>query len=161
MTFTRRLQTLVLGLFLLVGVPSWLGAADLTVTAASVVPDSGYQYVDVTAGVTITAGQAVFLDSTNSSKAALAKSDTAAHATISGIALQNASAGQPIRIMTGGTLNPGATVTVGKVYVVSANGGGIAPVSDLASGNYVTIIGIGTTSSKIVLSFKVSGVTVP
>src|SRR5581483_1775072 len=115
-------------------------AADLTITAASVVPYTSPVplYSDGTAGATITAGQPVYLDSaTNTYKLSLA-AGTATEATAAGIAVNGASAGQPVRIQTSGDLDLGATLTVGRVYVLSANAGKIAPVTDLASTNRVT-----------------------
>lgn len=135
--------------------------ADITVTAASVVPATSYRFVDGTAGATITAGQVVYLDtSVNTYKLADAD-DTAAKAAAAGIALNGASSGQPVRVQTGGNINPGGTVVVGTIYVVSGNLGGIAPHGDLAQNDYVTVLGIGTTASNISLNIHASGVQVP
>jgi hypothetical protein len=62
--------------------------ADLTITAASVLAGSGAKKVNGTAGATITAGQAVYLDSAdNEYKLADNDSATAAVRTVAGIAL--------------------------------------------------------------------------
>ena len=136
--------------------------ADITVTAANVVPDSGYQYVDGTAGETITAGQALYLKSSDSKYYKADCNDaTAENRTLAGIALHGGSAGQPLRVMTAGTVTIGATVAVGTIYVLSATAGGIAPSTDLVSGWYTTIIGIATTTGKIKLSILNSSVAVP
>ena len=133
--------------------------ADITVTAANVVPASGYQYIDGTAGATITAGQTVYLDSSVSTyKLADANASAAASSTV-GIALNGAAASQPIRVMTGGTLGFGAVLTKGTVYVQSATAGGIAPVSDLASGWYRVTLGIATSTSNLAVKVHNSGVT--
>lgn len=149
----------IIALAMVLSVCSYAPAADITVTAASVVPDSGFAYVDTTAGATITAGQVVYIDT--SSTAQLAKNDTAVHAAARGIALHGASANQPLKVMTGGVITAGGTVVVGKVYTVSANAGGIAPITDSTSGMYVTILGVGTSATKITLSIKAFGVAVP
>ena len=47
-------------------------------------------------------------------------------------------------------------MTAGAVYVVSANAGGIAPVADLGSGDYVTLLGIATSTTNLKLSISVS-----
>lgn len=136
--------------------------ADLSITAASVVPTTGYTKDTGIAGATITAGQTVYKDSTDSDKLKLADANaTTATATVVGIALHAAASGQPLTIITGGILNPGATVTVGTIYVVSATAGGIAPSTDLVTGWYVGILGVGITSSTIRIGLNMSGVAVP
>ena len=108
--------------------------ADLTVTAASVAPYTGANNPSVisrgTAGATITAGQAIYLDSTTSTlKLADADASTAAAYGV-GIALHASLSGQPLSYVSGGFFTPGATLTKGQVYCVSATAGGIAPISD-------------------------------
>ena len=142
-------------------IASPLFAVDLSITAANVAASSGAQYADGTAGATITAGQAVYLDaSANTYK--LADCDaTAATAVIAGIALNGASSGQPLKIQTAGTISIGGTVTVGEIYVLSGTAGGIAPEGDLAQNDRVVIIGVGLTSSTIALRLYNSAVLVP
>ena len=153
----RLLRNIAVCLALFIGSLAW--AVDLTITAASVVPDSGYGYVDISAGETITAGQVIYMSAATTGK--LAHCETSATtATVRGIALHGASASQPLRVMTSGTVTIGATTTVGKIYVLST-AGKIAPVDDLVTNDYVSIIGVGTTSAKIKLSVLNSGVKVP
>jgi len=138
--------------------------ADISVTAASVAKATGASTQNATAGEAITAGQVVYSDATNSVK--LAQADgTAAEAVAVGIALNNAASGQPITYVVSGGINPGGTVVVGKPYFVSGTAGGIAIINTAtpipAVGDYVTLLGIGTTSSNIALSIIVSGVEVP
>lgn len=80
-----------------------------------------------------------------------ADADVLATAVFKGFALNDAADGQPQEFGYGeGTLTVGGTgVTVGQVYVVSTTTGGIAPYSDLGSGDYVTYLGVGATSSTI------------
>lgn len=137
-------------------------AADLVITATSVVEGASPERETGTAGATITAGQAVYKDSTDSYKLKLADADASlATSQMVGISLHAASSGQPLAYIKGGNLNPGATVTVGTLYVLSDTAGGIRPVADNGSGDYVTIIGVGTTSSNIRLQIYASGVQVP
>jgi len=137
--------------------------ADLSITAANVVATAGEVTTrNVTAGATVTAGQTVYLDSSDSNHAKLADAnDTAAKADVTGIALNGAADGQPLQIATGGELDLGATLTVGKIYVQSTTAGGIAPVDDLASSSYVTVIGVADAADNILLIMKTSGVQVP
>ena len=135
--------------------------ADVVVTAAEVLPTTATQKTQGTAGATITAGQTVYLDSSDN-KYKLADADASATtAAVVGIALNNAADGQPLTIAIGGSLDPGFTVTVGTIYVQSGTAGGIAPAADLASLDYVTIIGIGLTAASLSLAIKASGVAVP
>lgn len=135
---------------------------DLVVTAASVAAGSNAVINrKYNAGGTITAGMPVYLDTdTNTWKAADCDA-SAATAVAGGIALHGASSGQPLAVQTSGNINPGATVTVGEIYVVSGTAGGIAPEGDLAAGDYVTVLGVGTSASNIALAIHVSGVQVP
>jgi hypothetical protein len=134
--------------------------ADLTVTATSVVTVSGGSYTTGTAGATITAGQTLYVDTADSNKLKLADSDSATSTvrTCCGIALNGGAAGQPIRYQTGGSLNPGATLAVGQVYVLSDTAGGIMPYADLEAGDYVFILGYATTTSNLTLALTEVGV---
>lgn len=135
--------------------------ADLSVTAASVVTSSG-NALDGTAGATITAGQVLYVDTADSNKLKLAQADgTALQATVAGIALHGAASGQPIRYQATGTINVGATLTVGQVYVVSATAGSIAPYSDLTSSDYVSVLGVATTAAILSMQIQNSGVEKP
>lgn len=135
--------------------------ADLTVTATSVVPVTGYTFEDGIAGATITAGQTVYKDTSDSNKFKLADADAATTAECYGIALNGCASGQVVKVQVGGELNVGATLTVGQVYVVSTTAGGIAPYADLASGDYVSILGVADTTSNLVLRLFNTGVAKP
>lgn len=134
--------------------------ADMTVTAANVALVSG-STERVTAGATITAGQVVYKDTTDANKYKLAINTSVAAAAAGGIALNGASDDQPLVVQTGGTIAPGGTVTVGEIYVVSGSAGRIAVEADNGSGEYVTVLGVGVSSSRIDLSINASGVAVP
>lgn len=121
--------------------------ADVSITAANVVHDINAAYGSGVAGVTITAGQVVYLDAgTNTIKLADANASSATADAV-GIALHGALSGQPIKYQTGGDITVGGTVTVGGAYVVSATPGGIAPVADLTSGWYTKLLMLGRTSA--------------
>lgn len=124
--------------------------ADITVTAASVVAGADSTTTSGTAGVTITAGQAVYLDATTG-KWALADADsaTAAQRRAAGIALNGAALNQPIKVLTSGDVTIGATVTAGVAYYLSGTAGGICPVADIGAGEYVNLIGIATSATVL------------
>jgi hypothetical protein len=130
--------------------------ADLTITAANVKKTDSTLITEGIAGATITAGQPVYKDSTASNKLKPADADVLASAAAVGIALHGASADQPLKYATSGNLALGAVMTAGAVYVVSTTAGGIAPVADLGSGDFVTLLGIATSTSNLKLSISVS-----
>ena len=124
--------------------------ADITVTPASVVAGADSTTTSGTAGVTITAGQAVYLDTTTG-KWALADADSAtvAQRRAAGIALNGAALNQPIKVLTSGDVTIGATVIAGVAYYLSGTAGGICPVADIGTGEYVNLIGIATSATVI------------
>lgn len=133
--------------------------ADLTITAANVVKTSGVVATG-TSGATITAGMAIYVDSADAVQIASCVT-SAITAAVGGIALNGASSGQPVEYLkTGGVMNLGATLAVGKPYVLST-AGLIAPVDDLLSADYTTVIGVATTTALITLAITASGVQVP
>ena len=138
--------------------------ADITVTAASVVEYAGAVTEQVTYGTTIAQGKVVYLDATDGNKAKLAINTSAAAAEARGIALTSGASGQVGMIIRSGTqstpsgLNPGGTVNVGTVYAVSGTAGGIAPIADVAVGRFTTVLGIGTTTSRINVDIQAGGV---
>lgn len=156
----RLVAASVLALSLLLCAP--LFAVDLVITAANVAAAGGAS-VDrsYNAGATVTAGQTVYLDSSTSTWKLAGSNSTAAAAALKGIALHASASGQPLAVQTGGTITIGATTTVGKIYVLSKNSGAIAPVDDLASGNYVTVVGYADTASTIVIGIVNTQVKVP
>lgn len=135
---------------------------DLVITASQVLPDAEGDSTVGLAGATLTAGQSVYLDSTTNTYK-LADANAVLTAAAIGITLHAALAGQPIKVARGGspTLGASAAPAVGMVYVVSATAGGIAPITDLTSLMYTTILGVGAASSKIKLNVFVSGQLFP
>jgi len=133
--------------------------ADLTITAANVLAEAFATQVDGVAGETITQGMPLFLHTDDE----LYKADdtTALRAACVGIALNGASNGQPIKYLSDGGYNPGATVAIGTTYGITDTAGGIGPISDRGSGDFITILGTATTTSRIELAISASGVAKP
>lgn len=133
--------------------------ADLTITAASVLPSTTNAKVDKTANAaaSVTAGQAVYLNASG----AWDKADNNASGTRqpTGIALHAAAVGQPLAVQTDGDITIGATLTAGTAYYLSGTAGGICPVADLSSGMDVVLIGIAKTASLLKLAFLTPAVT--
>ena len=135
--------------------------ADITQTAASVAAASAAPFQEGTAGATIVAGDVLYKDSSSSEQLKLAINSAEASAEAVGVALNGGATGQPIRYQTGGNINPGGTVTIGESYFVSPQAGKFAPDADVASGRWVTGLGVGVSSSLVALRISISGVQVP
>lgn len=132
---------------------------DIAITAANVAPTANTQRLTKIAAAAITAGQAVYVNATDN--LALADADlSAAAAAAVGIALNNAAINQPCSYAVGGDITINAVATVGAVYVLSGDAGGVAPVADLASADYVTILGVGKTTTSIQLGINATGIEV-
>jgi hypothetical protein len=135
---------------------------DLVITAGNVVKGTGATTETLIAGASITAGQSLYKDASDSNKAKLfdADSATAAARSFYGVALNSASSGQPVVVQTGGNITIGATVAVGVAYYASDTPGGICPFADLESGDYPTIIGIGISTTQIKIQPIAAGVII-
>ncbi|RWN51389.1 MAG: hypothetical protein EOS04_24255 [Mesorhizobium sp.] len=133
--------------------------ADLTITSTSVIPGSTAKIAHGTAGATITAGQAVYLDS-STGKWALADTDsaTAAVRAAHGVALNGCVLNQPIAVCTAGPVTIGATIEAGVFYYLSGTAGGICPVADVAAGDYPCVIGYGASTTVLQVDITYSGV---
>jgi hypothetical protein len=132
--------------------------ANLAITAATVVKGSQSGDETVVAGATIARGDACYLDPTDDSKAKLCDANAVASSFFKGIALNDAADEQPLTLWTSGNLGLGAILSIGEVYVVSATAGKIAVIGDLLSGEYVTLIGVGSTTSNLQAIFHETGV---
>ena len=136
--------------------------ADLSITASNVVAAAAATKSRIVSGTTtLTAGMAVYKDTSDSNEYKASDANASGAAGCGGVMLCTADDGQPGQVITSGTLTVGAGVTVGEVYCVSPNPGGICPKSDLVTGEFVTIIGVGLTSTTIKVAIIESGVAVP
>ncbi len=123
------------------------GVAVVTTSTATQIPTVT---ATGTAGGTILPGQVVYADpSVNGVLRAAQANNILQAANVVGIALGSAAPGQPLSYAFSGdvilpTSAPGTLVS-GVVYVLSAtNAGSLTPTQDsLASGNYVTVVGMG------------------
>lgn len=136
--------------------------ADITVTAANVaVGASTLRTKIVQFGEAVTQGQVLYL-STSDSKYYKCDADAAASAIAECIALTPGSTNGYGLVAIAATepgkalVNLGATLAVGTVYAVSTTAGGIAPIADLASGDYITTLGVATTTALLDFQIAVS-----
>lgn len=126
---------------------------DLSVTAANVAQGTGAQTESGVAGATITAGQPVYLDTTTQRyKLSDADSATVAARSVRGISLNGGSDGQPLTIqkmVLNTEINIGATLVANTAYYLSSNAGGICPLADVGTGEYMVLIGIARTAALL------------
>ena len=140
--------------------------ADLTQTAANVAPRDGCAILLVTAGEAITQGMPVYRNSTDS-KYLRADADALASADIAGVAVTPAAAdGDKFVIAknkSGSTadINLGATLTQGETYVVSTNVGAVAPIGDLTTGDYISYLGVASSTSILQMRLNATGIQKP
>ncbi len=135
--------------------------ADITVTAANVLPGSDANVLtNYLAGETITAGMAVYLKSSDSRWWKAQCDSTAAEAGSAGlgIALMGSSAGQAVAVQISGSITIGATVVATTQYIVSATAGGICPIADIVSTNYLSLLGYGSTTAILIMNKNATGI---
>lgn len=108
----------------------------------------------VQAGESVTQGMPLYT-STDGKVYQCDANDTSAKAAVEYIALTPAATNGyclvalPSETPGRSLINLGATLAVGTVYAVSATKGAIAPVADISSTQYVTVIGIATTTALL------------
>jgi hypothetical protein len=136
--------------------------ADISQTAANValgganVPTRIVQY-----GESVTQGMPVYRSDADSKYYQCDANDTAAKAVAAGIAISPGATNSygVIALPASGPgkslVNLGATLAVGTAYAVSAKGA-IAPIADLGTGEYITILGVATTTALLDLQIVVS-----
>jgi hypothetical protein len=121
--------------------------ADLAPTVAEIKPTGANAVIEsAIAGVTITAGQAVYIDPADN-KAKLAVATSLGTARVKGLALHAALADQPVDIQTDGDVTWGTTTppVTGVAYFLSGTAGAISPHLDAttpASAEYLTVVGV-------------------
>lgn len=132
--------------------------ADIAITAANCVGDGSSPRETGTAGVAVTAGQAVYMD-TSVNKYKLSDSNLAGAKTVRGIALNNAALNQPLVVQKSGPITIGGTLVKGTTYCQSTTAGGICPQADITTGGDVVILGVATSTTSMNLNIQVPGIT--
>lgn len=132
--------------------------ADISVTPGNVVAGSNATRDTGTAGETITAGKAVFLN-TATNRWMLSDNNGTGTRTVRGIALNGASANQPVAVLKDGDITIGATLTAGTDYWLSATAGGICPRADLDVGMDTVQIGVAKSATVLAVAIQDPGVT--
>lgn len=138
--------------------------ADLTQTPANVSFSSTTARIEAgIAGATLACGDQVYKDPADN-KWKLASTTSATTANIGGMALTPSTDTAAVAVLAyrdGLVMKPGATVAIGEAYGVSTNDGKIAPTSDWTTNDYMTQIGIGTSTSEITIALNITGVQHP
>jgi hypothetical protein len=76
-----------------------------------------------------------------------------------GTALHGASLNQPLTYAKSGPVTIGATLTPGLAYYLSDTPGGICPVADIGSGEYVCLIGLAASATVLNIDIQYPGVS--
>lgn len=136
--------------------------ADLTITPANVaLAGSGASTQIVQAGEAVTQGEPLYKSAADDKYYLADANASSATADVLGIALTPAATDGYLVMQKSGPINLGATLTANETYVVSATAGGIAPIGDLTTGDYTSIIGVANTTSKLTIDLHKTGVAKP
>jgi len=129
--------------------------SDISQTAANVaIGVSTTPTRTVQVGESVTQGMPLYT-STDGKVYQCDANDTAVKAAVEYIALTPASTdgyclvALPSETPGRSLVNLGATLAVGTVYAVSATKGAIAPIADISSTQFVTVLGIATTTALL------------
>jgi hypothetical protein len=134
--------------------------ADISQTPVNVRLRSVGPFGSAVAGETLVQGEPFYFS--NSAGMRSRSSGTVSQARVDGIVLTPATVGQTfLYAIPGSSVDVGATLTVAQVYIVSANVGKIAPIGDLATTNYLTVLGVATTTSTLLFRPLESGAQKP
>lgn len=111
-------------------------------------------------GATISSGQSVYKDASDSNKVKLADCNaSSATATIRGIAITPGVADGYGYIATGGSIIlVGTTMAVGETYYVGQTAGTLVPDVDLTTNDHVARCGAGASTTQMDLAIKATGI---
>jgi hypothetical protein len=139
--------------------------ADLTLTTIALAANASTPPTVTTdlADDTIALAAAIWADASDQSKMKNADANLSAlGATVRGLALTPAVAGQWVSYITAGDVDLGsALLTMGVAYVLSRNAGKICPIADLASGDFLTIVGYPVTTQILRVRMVITGIQKP
>lgn len=130
-------------------------ASAITITPANFAPSANAVYLAGKnfAGATLTAGQAVYVDTSVSIASGQIKlasvTGTGLSTQVIGFAANGAAAGQPVKVVIRDpSLKLGGAVTIGLVVVLGVNGA-VNPSADIVSTWYAAVLGIGIDTTHI------------
>lgn len=130
--------------------------ANITITAASFIPSASAVYLGTIciAGETIVAGAPVYLHT--DAKYYKAAAATLGASTAVGIAANGAAANQRFNVVSSDTAAACGSVfgAAGVTLLLSEDYGLLAPVADILSGDYVTVVGVSQSASTLQFDFS-------
>lgn len=133
--------------------------ADVTISSSLVQPGDNAPTSWGIAGADLTSpGLLCYIDRADRDRVKKADALTLAKADVAGVNLNVATTGQPVTLQTDSTYAAGGALTVGQTYIASTNAGGVAPITDLTTGSYVTVWGVATSTANIKIARFASGV---
>lgn len=133
--------------------------ANIAITPGNVIAGANARTFNGTSGATITAGHVLYYDSATAKyKLAICDAATEAQRTPAGIALNNASAGQPVTVLVSGEVTIGGTIEAGVSYYLTDASGRIGTVDQLTTGDYPVLLGMGKSTSVLFVSILNPGV---
>lgn len=130
--------------------------ADVVQTATSVHAHSGATVSMKEVGEAVVPGDWLYLDSADG-KHKLAVGTDSAKAVVVGMSLGYGPAdGNYVPVATAGDVDVGATLTVGggPLIISSAAAGNMAPIADLTTGEYGSVLGIQVAADKFTINIK-------
>lgn len=132
---------------------------DLVITATAVVAGSDANTVAGTFGETVAAGQLVY-KSSSTHKFMLADADSATPEarTALGMALNGGALNQPGVVQKSGDVTLNAALTANVAYYLSGTAGGLCPIADVGSGEYLCLIGIAKSTTVLDIAIQATGV---
>lgn len=136
-------------------------AALTGITAAR--PGSANTVIRVVAyGATISAGNPVYLDATDSTYKLCDTNLSLAASAVVGVALTpGVSGGYGVIATSGSVFLVGTTMAVSETYLAGTTAGDLMPVGDLASGGYNSRVGVASTANLLTLSISATGIQKP
>ncbi len=133
--------------------------AAITIAASALTLSAGCTTITGTSGEAISVGMPVYLKAADGLYYKCDSNLSLAAATCVGLCVGTVLISSTLTVVTAGSVNLGATLTVGGVYVVGATvAGDIDLVADLATGWYVSILGVASTAALLDLHIVNSGV---
>lgn len=136
--------------------------SDLSQTAANVgIGSLSARVQPVAVGENVTQGQPGYVSATDNLYYQTDANLSVAAAKALGIFLTPASTGGFALLALSGPVNLGATLSVGQTYAVSRAKGAVCPITDLTTGDYVTILGVASSTSLLTLAINASGTPKP
>jgi hypothetical protein len=130
--------------------------ADVTFTAASVLPGTGAVLADVNYGATLTQGLCVYLDTSDNEYKIADCTTTTTTANVAGLAMVAGGDGQRGVIQSAGYVTCDNLVA-NTVYVLSA-AGAICPAADYSAvTDYLTVIGVSVSTTSLKLGINAAG----